>query len=423
MLNKIRIDRRVLYSFMLIMTVMNAVIFFIPWKEILAGKSDLPHFYASAQMVREGQASRIYDFEAENRFVARVSDVTRPPNIHLPYEILIFLPFTYFRFSTAHILWTLLSMGMLVGVALLMRRLRPGRSGFSLTFLTILAFFPVWYCLLQGQDSILLMFLFALSFWFWRRGQDGVAGFVMALGLFRPQLVLPFALVALIGGKSKFVRGFIPGAVLVAMLSVWVVGLQGMADYGRTLIAQGTQGSASILLEKWHLQPGLMPTLRGLLWIGLPSWVPAGMRNFLLISGTFGGLLWAGKRMRSAGDGTTFNVAFAIAVATITLVSFHSFLHDFSLMILSLLIVGDAVASSVYASEKGAYLIVTIGFLFFLTPLYLVVALLTPRVGLFAVPTVVLLSLMGRWESAHWPVSLPEQNMIPCETMLGTERM
>jgi len=112
---------------------------------------------------------RIYDFEAENRFVARVSDVTRPPNIHLPYEILIFLPFTYFRFSTAHIQWTLLSLGMLVGVALLMRSLRPGRSGFSPTFLTILAFFPVWYCLLQGQDSILIMFLFALSFWFWRR--------------------------------------------------------------------------------------------------------------------------------------------------------------------------------------------------------------------------------------------------------------
>jgi hypothetical protein len=107
----------------------------------------------------------------------------------------------------------------------------------------------------------------------------------------------------------------------------------------------------------------------------------------------------------------------------VTLVSFHSFLHDFSLMILPLLIAGDAVVSSVRASDKGAYLIVTLGFLFFLTPLYVVAALLTSRVGLFAVPTVVLLWLMGRWESAHWPVSLPDRNMIPGETMLGAERI
>ena len=54
--NQIHIDRRVLYSFMLMMTVMNAVIFFIPWKEIMAGKNDFPLFYSNAQMVREGQA-------------------------------------------------------------------------------------------------------------------------------------------------------------------------------------------------------------------------------------------------------------------------------------------------------------------------------------------------------------------------------
>src|SRR5579862_1125056 len=98
---------------MAVMFVMNAVLLFIPWKEIMAGKNDFPVFYSNAQMVREGKASGLYDFDAENSFVRRVSDVTRPPNNHLPYELLFFVPLTHLRFSSAYITWTILSVGML----------------------------------------------------------------------------------------------------------------------------------------------------------------------------------------------------------------------------------------------------------------------------------------------------------------------
>jgi hypothetical protein len=188
-----------------------------------------------------------------------------------------------------------------------------------------------------------------------------------------------------------------------------VAGFHGMADYARILISQGTEGSAEALSKQWCVRPGLMPTLRGLLWI-LPSWVPGNVRNFLLLSGTFGALLWAAKRMRSAKDAAALDLAFAIAVTVITLVSFHSFLHDFSLMILPLLIAGSTVVSSARVTEKRAYLIVTLGFVFFLTPLYLVFIVLTPRVGLFVVPTVALLWLMSRWETNSLPAPAAERH-------------
>ena len=296
MLTSMRIHHRVLCGFLILMCGVNAVVFLVCWKQILAGKNDFPVFYSNAQMVREGQVSRMYDFEAENSFVLRNSSVTRPPNIHFPSENLLFVPLTYLQFGTAYVMWTFLSVGMLAGIVLLMRDFWRGRSSFSFTFLMTLAFFPVWYCLGQGQDSILLVFFFALSFWLWRRGHDDMAGFVLAMGLFRPQLVLPFVLVAFLGGKWKFVRGFTPGAALVLLLSTWVVGFHGMADYIRVLISLGTQSSASNLLEHWRVHPGLMPTLRGLLWM-LPSWVPGNIRNLLLLSGTFGALLWAANRM------------------------------------------------------------------------------------------------------------------------------
>lgn len=408
MRNQVHIDRGVLISFIILMFGVNLAVFLISWNEIMAGKNDFPPLYASAQMVREGQTSRLFDYTAENIFVHRISPVIRPPNNHLPYEILVFLPFTYLQFRTAYVLWTLLSLVMLAGIVLLMCDFWRWRSSFSFTFLVVLAFFPVWYCLGLGQDSILLVLFFALSFWLWRRGRDDMAGFVLAMGLFRPQLVLPFVLVAFLGGKWKFVRGFIPGAALVLLLSMWVVGLHGMADYLRILISQGTEGSAEALSKRWKVRPGLMPTLRGLLWM-LQDWMPGNIRNFLLVSGTLGALLWAAKRMRSATNGSTFDLAFAIGVGVITLVSFHSFLHDFSLMILPMLITGGTAASSVCVPKKSAYLIVTLGFVFFLTPLYLLLILLTPRVGLFVVPTVALLWLMSRWQTNSLPSPTAER--------------
>ncbi len=237
------------------MLAMNAVILFLPWKQIMAGKNDFPIFYSNAQMVREGKASGLYDFDAENSFTRRITDVARPPYNHLPYELLLFVPFTYLQFRAAYIVWAILSLAMLAGVALICETF-PRQMEFSLALLTILAFYPEWYCLMQGQDSILLLCLFAVSFWLWRRGKDDIAGFVLALGLFRPQLVLPFIFIALLAGKWKFVRGFISGAALVLALSTWMVGLHGWAEYARVLISQGSQQSARALQKGWEINRG-----------------------------------------------------------------------------------------------------------------------------------------------------------------------
>ena len=238
-------------------------------------------------------------FEAENIFVHRVSPVTRPPNNHLPYEILIFLPFTYLQFGTAYVLWTLLNAGLLAGIVVLMRGVRPRTERFLAQFFGSSGVFPSLVLPIPGSGFDLVGVSVRAFVLVVEAGQDCAAGFVLALGLFRPQLVLPFVLVAFLAGKGKFVRGFVPGAMLALLLSTWLVGSRGMAEYGRILLSQGTQGSAEALLEQWRVRPGLMPTLRGLLW-SLPSWVPRNIRNFVLLSGTFGALLWAARKMRSA---------------------------------------------------------------------------------------------------------------------------
>jgi hypothetical protein len=412
MRKRVQLDRRVLYSFMFLMLAMNAAIFFTSWKDIKAGKNDFPVFYSNAQMVREGQAAHLHDFAAENGFVHRVSDLARAPNNHLPYELLIFIPFTYLQFGAAHVLWTLVSLGMLVGVTQLMRSVPPTGLSFRVTLLTTLAFFPVWYCLLQGQDSILQVFLFAISFWLWKRGREDAAGFALAMGLFRPQLALPFALVALLAGKWKFIRGFIAGAALVLLLSLGVVGVHGMADYARVLMSQGTQGSASALAQQWQVHLGLMPTLRGLLWIVLPGGVPGNVRNFLLVFGTLAGLLWAAKGLRGVKNGEAFDMAFATTVGAVALVSFHSLPHDFSLMLLPLLVAGGAYASGDDRAKRGnPYTAVTVGFLLFFTPLYFVL-IFAEKVGLLVLPAVVFLWMIGNREHSGLPAPVAQRRGV-----------
>jgi Glycosyltransferase family 87 len=412
MRKQMQLDRRVVYGFLFLMLAMNAAVFFAAWKPIMAGKNDFPVFYSNAQMVREGQAAHLYDFDAENSFVHRVSDVRRAPNNHLPYELLIFIPFTYLRFGAAHLLWTLASLGMLVGVAALMRSTLSSGLSFRPTLLVTLAFFPVWYCLLQGQDSILLVFLFALSFRLWKHGRDDAAGFALAMGLFRPQLVLPFVLVAFLTGKWKFVRGFVPGAVFVLLVSMWVVGIHGMAEYARILLSQGTLGSASALSQQWQVRLGLMPTLRGLLSIVVPASVPANIRNFLLLCGTSVGLLWAARALRGVKEGAAFDMAFATAVGAVAVVSFHSLPHDFSLIILPLLIAGGALASGDRAADcANPYTCVTVGFLLFFSGLYFVL-IYAEKVGLLVLPTVVLLWLISDWEKSGLPARAAQHRRV-----------
>lgn len=387
----IHIDRPMLIFLMAVMVCFNAVIFLVLWNRAINGKNDFPIYYSNAQMVREGKVSGLYDFAAENLFARRVTDVARPPNNHLPYELLLFVPLTGLQFRTAYLLWLVITLAMLAGIAAAMREF----ADFTLALLMILAFYPIWNCLTMGHDSILMLSLFVVSFSLWRRGREGIAGFVLALCLFRPQIALPFVLIAALARKWKFVRGFIPGAALVVGLSAWVVGLHGMSDYMRILVSQGTQKSASALADHWQIIPGLMATWRGFLSLVLPKSVPGIWRDALLLGGTFFGLGWAAKKMREAKSSAAFEVAFAIATSTVLLVSFHSYLQDFSLMILPLLIWRSVLVTRI-VPRNTACLIAGLCFLLFLTPLYLV--LLAAR----SVGWLFLVELSAVWLASRW---------------------
>ena len=128
----------------------------------------------------------------------------------------------------------------------------------ALPLLAMFAFFPVAMALLQGQDSILLLFLYGLAFSALATGRAFVAGVCLGLALFKFQLVLPFVVVLLVRRQWKAVAGFSLTAFVLLLVSAAVVGWSGVMAYPGFVLRLDSQRRSS------GIDPRDMPNLRGL---------------------------------------------------------------------------------------------------------------------------------------------------------------
>ena len=106
-------------------------------------------------------------------------------------------------------MWDLVNVGALFGVGLLLRRsvmLLPDSAVGICHW--ILAFFPVFDCFLQGQDSILLLLLCVLGFNALKKEADVLAGCWLALGAFKFQFIVPIVLLLVIWKRRRVAIGF-----------------------------------------------------------------------------------------------------------------------------------------------------------------------------------------------------------------------
>src|SRR5208282_5293701 len=129
--------------------------------------------------------------------------------------------------------WDLLNIGILFGVALLLRPsigllriMSPWES-----VLVAAAFFPVFECLLQGQDSILQLLVCVLAWKALEKEEDFLAGCWFALGAFKFQLMLPIVLLVAVWKRSRVLLGFAAVSAVLAAISVALVGWQGLLQY------------------------------------------------------------------------------------------------------------------------------------------------------------------------------------------------
>jgi len=355
--------------FLLVMTLILAVNVVEYSPRLRRGYQDFTAFYGGGEMVRTGRAARLYDLKAQYQLQKQFAPdvpirLSALPYNHPPFEVLIFLPFTYLSYLPAYLLWTLLNFAML-GLSLgLLRKTFAEVGGLSPVFvlLAATAFTPVVIALMHGQDSILLLLLITLSLIALEGGHDVAAGVALGLGLFKFQLALPLTLILAVK-RPRLLLGFAPVAALLAILSVMLMGWRGAAGYVPFVLHLEKTGAAGAISARG------MANLRGLMY-----WLSGGHDGSvfaltLTIAGSMAVLAIAMWQVRKPRVSIRF--AFVAAVVTTMLISYHLNPHDLTCLVpvVLLLFAAPVFAAPGAAARSGmradVILLVSIYLLFF----------------------------------------------------------
>jgi hypothetical protein len=320
--------------------VVHALILWNARDLIRNGYPDFTIYYTAGTMVRHGMRLNLYDdaaqFKVQRDFAPQVATrLGALPFNHPPFEAVFFLPFSYLSYRIAYLVWALVNLTMLAVLPRLLRASVPvlGKWPGVVWTLVGLGFFPIFFSLLQGQDAILLLFLFALAFVSLKKGSFFAAGAWLACGLFKFHLVLPCFLLLLIQQRElqpvkKMLGGFILVAVLLGSLSVATVGVRQMIAYPRYVLGlEATMAQGAIM-------PSDMPNLRGMLYLIFAKFADFNLLVVTLSAILFLAAMWIARQP----NGDPHDLKFTLSVFASVLVSYHALGYDLCVLAVPLLL-------------------------------------------------------------------------------------
>jgi len=299
------------------------------------GYSDYSGLYLAGRIVTDHQSRYLYNYGAQLAFKKQLFGDPHPgiPFNHAAYEALLFAPLSRLPFASSLYVWSLVNVLLLLAMAKVLRPfLTSSIRRLDLVLLCLsLAFAPVGVTLMQGQDSILDLLLFALVFAAFKRGRELWAGVFLALTLFKWPFVMPFVPLLLVQREWKALRGFLAAAAGLISLSLAITGIAAVKDYIALVRMEANIDNAPVmanvrgLLTMFHLGPETTKVLALVIGAGL----------FLVP------LLMAFRMKLDGQRGTAFDLIFALTMTVAVAGGYHVFMHDLSLLLLPLFVVAN----------------------------------------------------------------------------------
>jgi hypothetical protein len=143
-------------------------------------------------------------------------------NVNPPLQGLMTLPFLPFSPMVGYLLWVLVALACLVLTWWLTARDKWWQ------LLAFALIFPVGFALVNGQVVFIVVAILALAWWLSERGRGLSAGLVLSLATVKPQLIFLLPLVLLLAGKRREFVGFVIGVVIIAGISIGLIGVGGL---------------------------------------------------------------------------------------------------------------------------------------------------------------------------------------------------
>lgn len=383
--------RKFVVAFLVAMSVCNLFLIVSLIPSLRRGYQDFTIFYSAGCLLRRGQAANLYSLSEQYRVQREfapdvpIRQAALPYN-HPPFEALLFVPFTFLKYLPAYALWSALNLIMLASSLVLLRKEFADLRAFPLAFLGLAAtgFLPVVLGILQGQDDVLLLLMITVGLILLQREEDASAGGVLALGLFKPQLVMPLVLLLAIR-RPRVLVGFVPVGIVLALISVAIVGLGGAINYVRFVFYLEKSGAGGAVGSDY------MPNFHGLIACLLDAGRTRLLAAVLTLTCSVALILIASWKIRKVPDSICY--AFGLATVTAILVSYHALAYDLSLLLPVVLLLfsrQDPMQATRTRVETTLLLL-----LLFLTPLYVLLLLWLP-VHVFCWFSLVLLWLFWR---------------------------
>ena len=293
----------------------------------LAGQAvgtDYLQFYTAGVTLRQGQSANLYDFEYQSQLEQAIAGPGLA-NYHAfltpPFFAWLFVPLSFLPYIWSFIVWSLLGFVFLWISIKLLSTERQAKG-----FLWSLTWFPIFAAISFGQNSLLSLLLFCLTYWLWKKEKYLAAGLVSSLLLFKPQMVLGVGLLWLFEWRKswKSLIGLAVGGATLAGLCFWLLpgASQTYIDVARNFLPGLIYQSQFPL---WHLH-----SLRGF-WILLfpgNTWIAEGLSLLLSIFGILAFFFfWRKYHTKPA-------LLFAVAICVTIWITPHAMIYDWSILLI-----------------------------------------------------------------------------------------
>lgn len=296
--------------------------------------------YTSGRLLLNGDAARLYDLAAQEAVQRQLFGPSDYLSLFVspPFSALLYVPFAALPYLPGAILWLLVSLTLLAGSAVLLRPLVPRLSGsWSGVLIVAAGSQPVIELLSIGQDSALALLLWIAGIRLALARRDGAAGFVFALGLFKPQLFFLPPLLFLCLRRPRAVAGWAATAGGLGVLSLLLVGPSGVRAW-LDLLASPLYQTAAQAGQAWKML-SFTALFRALL--------PGSLGGVAELLGLLLGLVFAAffvvlalrSRQRLAGRESAL---WGLAIVTTFLASPHVLIYDLVVLIPSALLLIEA---------------------------------------------------------------------------------
>ncbi len=296
--------------------------------------TDYLQFYAAGVTLREGHSLDLYNFEYQSKLEQAIIGPGLPSFYAFltpPFLAWLYVPFSYLPYVWSFIAWSILGLLFIwISLRLLMHS-QPLRG-----FVWTLTWFPIFASVSFGQNSLLSLLLFSLTFWLWKKEKYLAAGVVSSLLLFKPQMVLGIVLLWLLEWRLswKSLLGMLLGGGILAGLCFWLLPDASLAyirivrDFLPTMIYQEQ-------FPLWH-----MHSLRGFWALLFPgnTWLVEGLSLLLSVAGVIGFIyFWRSQRLNKS-------ILFAGAICLTIWITPHAMIYDWSILLIPAILIWQEVA-------------------------------------------------------------------------------